>query len=185
MSTQSFSSVVTINQVDVLYVGQQILRDLRAFSVAYPSVLSLDDVMDLNDSFTTFLYHDAVTKFGYTIHDPSQNNLVYHELRYEVLKGGEIASSVPSRGEKGGTGGNPIIPVWIPSTVQFTPWIIWSSRMLNLTHTQQRQIVSGTGWNIPSESGTFKATYQGGNWGNLGVYYSGDLGVSGKHYTKR
>lgn len=184
MQTQSFSSTVVITQGNVLYVGQQISRDLRSFATAYPSVLSLDYAMSLYDSYTTFLLHDAITTLGYTIHDPRQNNLVYHELRYEVLKGGEIAA-IASAGYEGGTGGNPIIPVWLPGTAQFTPWVIWSSQILRLSYIQQRQIVSGTGWSIPNESGTFHATYQGGDWANLGTYYSGSLGVSGKQYKKR
>ena len=163
MRSQVISESFTVAHVDVLYVAQQVNLDLQALSKAYPRLLSLDRAINLFNSCTTFLVNYAVSKIGYCVHDPKQSNLVYHELRYEVLYGGDVSAISPG-GRRIGKGGHPIESIRIPDSAVFTPLVWWSSHMLGLSEAEQEQIVSGTGWTIPRLSTGFNGTYQGGAW---------------------
>lgn len=172
------STSLSITQNNVLYVGQQINLDLQALSKAYPRIIPLDYAVELFNSYTIFLYNTAVSDIGFSIYDPANENLVYHENRYKIVLGIDVRS-VTMR-ENRGIGGAPVERVWVPSSAAFTPWVIWSSTMLNSSKEEQRRIVSGTKWLIPGEGSTFKGKYEGGIWSSLGLYGSGDLGVEGQ-----
>ena len=165
----------TVEKVDVLYVAQQINMDLTALSKTYPKILAMDRAMNLFNAGVTFLANYAVSEIGYSVHDPNQKNLVYHELKYQLSYGGNVT--------RGGKGGRPISAVWVPSSAKFTPWVIWSSTMLRLSEYKQRQIVSGTNWNIPGKNGVFRGRYDGGNWKNGGDYRSGGIRASAREYS--
>ncbi len=183
MQSQVVSSSYSVEQVDTLYVGQQINLDLQSLSRAYPSLISINQVLNLFNSYVTFLHNKALSELGFCIHDPFASNLVYHEYRYKVLYGDEVRALSPD-GRRTGTGGRPVKAVWIPSTARFTDWLIWSAQMESLSQVTQQRIVSGTGWNIPGRNQAFSATYKGGNWQAPGSYASGRIGVSGKEYRK-
>jgi hypothetical protein len=176
-SSQSATIAVTVTQVDVLYVGQQINLDLQALSEAYPDKLSLQRATSLFNSYTTFLYNYAISTLGFSLYDPSNKNLVYHEYRYEISYGGQVS--------RRGTGGQPVRRVWLPSSVTFQAWVIWSNHMLNLPIQEQRRIVQGTGWNIPGQNGTFNGQYVSGTWSDLGGYSSGALTAKHREYRIR
>ena len=183
MRSQVISSSYSVEQVDVLYVAQQINRDLQSLSKAYPRLISIDRVLNLFNSYVTLLHNKALAELGFSIHDPSASNLVYHEYRYKVLYGGEVIAVSPD-GRRMGTGGRPVKAVWIPSTARFAHWVIWSQGMLNLSESAQQRILSGTDWSIPGRNLPFNATYKGGSWNSSGSYASGRIGVSGKEYRK-
>ncbi|MBD2183858.1 hypothetical protein H6S82_31075 [Planktothrix sp. FACHB-1355] len=183
MKSLVVSESISVTQNDVLYVAQQLTRDLKALSKAYPNLLSIDYASDLQDSFTTFLYNNAITELGFSIYDPANSNLVYHEYRYKVLYGGDVVSVNPSGG-RGGRGGRSVEPVSVPSSALFIPWVKWSQTMMLLSEDEQRNIVIDTGWSIPGKGSSFQGKYEGGNWSNLGHYYSGSLGVSGLVYVR-
>ena len=183
MQSYVISRSFTVEQVDVLYVAQQINRDLQSLSRAYPRILSTEDAMDLFNAYVTFLSNYAVKRLGFSIYDPAQSNLVYHEIRYEVLYGGDVASINPSGG-RSGRGGIPIDAVWVPKTAKFSAWVVWSSHMLTLPKERQSQIVSGTGWLIPGRGSSFNGSYRGGTWSSIGSYVSGKIGATGKQYRK-
>ena len=164
-------------------MAQQVNLDLQSLSRAYPNILSMTRATNLFNACTTFLANYAVKRMGFSIHDPNQSSFVYHELRYEVLYGGDVAAINPSGGRIG-RGGIPIEAIWVPKTARFTPWVIWSSHMLSLPKHKQRQIVSGTGWSIPGEGSSFGGSYQGGNWSSIGSYASGNIGATGTQYRK-
>jgi hypothetical protein len=129
-----------ITQVDVLYVAQQINKDLTALSKAYPKILAMDRAMDLFNASVTFLANYAVSEMGYSVHHPNDNKLVYLDLQYQVARDGI---------DKGNKGGYLIDKIQIPHFAKFTPWVVWSSTMFKLSEDEQKQIVSGTGWNMP------------------------------------
>lgn len=181
MRSSVISRTFTVEQVDVLYVAQQINLDLQSMSRAYPTILSMTRATNLFNACTTFLHNYAVKRVGFSIFDPAQSDLVYHELRYEVLYGGQVASINPGGGRMG-RGGIPIEAVWVPRTARFTAWVVWSSHMLSLSRERQRQIVSGTGWTVPNDGSSFDGTYQGGSWSSIGSYASGNIGATGKEY---
>lgn len=183
MRSQVFVESYTISQADVLYVAQQINADLAALSQAYPHVLPTARAMNLFISYSTFLNNAAISDLGFTIHDPSRGNLVYHEYRYEILYGGDVRSLNPT-GQPMGRGGRPVNYVWLPTSVQFTPWLTWSNRMIQLSIPEQVQIVSGTEWVIPLYSATFHRWFDGGSWSNLGFYGRGNIGVNGSIYSR-
>lgn len=171
MPSQVYTGAVAVNQADVLYVGQQINRDLIELSKAYPDKLPLEKAVRYFNSYTTFLLNAAITELGFSIYDPLARNLVYHEYRYEVHYG-----SVTT----GGQGGHRVARVWLPASATFTPWVAWSEEMLSLPEDHQEQIVAGTEWNIPSKNGTFNGRYDNGNWSSGGSYGRGSLEVAMK-----
>lgn len=183
MRSQVFAESFTVSQADVLYVAQQINSDLMALSQAYPHLLPIAEAMSLFISYSTFLNNAAISYLGFTVHDPSTGNLVYHEYRYEVLYGGDVRSFNPS-GQPTGRGGRPVNRVWLPASAQFTPWLNWSSRMLQLSIHEQEQIVSATGWDIPSRCSTFPRRFEGGNWSSLGFYGRGNIGTNVNEYRR-
>jgi hypothetical protein len=161
--------------MNVLYVGQQINRDLWVLSTAYPNKLPMQQAMDLFNSYTTFLANNAIGWLGFSIHDPVKQNLVYHEYRYEVHYDGEVHAA-------GGTGGREVKKVALPGSAVFTPWVIWSDHMQHLSVREQELIVKGTGWNIPGRNGTFNGRYVDGEWVGLGNYQRGALRVGVTEY---
>lgn len=179
MTSRSVTESLSITQGDVLYVGQQINLDLIALSNAYPTVLSKDRAMNLFNSYTTLLYNNAVSSIGFSIYDPRDGNLVYHENRYKVLYGDAVREINPS-GRGVGRGGKPVQPVRLPSSATFTAWVMWSSRMLGLSVPEQERIVSGTGWDIPGKNPKFVGEYRGGKWTSTGFIGRGGIGVEGE-----
>ncbi|CBN53560.1 MULTISPECIES: hypothetical protein [Kamptonema] len=175
MKSIVISTSISITGNDIIYVAQQVKRDLKSLSKAYPNLLSSDEADDLEDNFMTLLINNAVSDIGFSIYDPTNSNLVYHEYRYKVLLGGDVTSV--TNGGRQGTGGKPVEAVWIPSSAVFTSWVIWSDTMSNLSKEQQRSIVSNTRWSIPGENSSFQRRYEGENWSSLGLYASGNLGV--------
>jgi hypothetical protein len=176
MKSVVIDETVVITGEDILYVAQQIKRDLKALSKAYPHIISLDYADDIHDSFTTFLANNAVSRLGFGIYDFAKDNLVYHEYRYKVLRGGEITDQ--TGGGKEGKGGQPVEKLVLPPTAIFTAWVNWSSDMRNMPEEQQKNIVENTGWLTPSQkNGGFNQKYEGGEWTNSGLYASGQLGV--------
>jgi len=183
MQSQVISDSFTINHSDALYLAQQISIDLTALSQAYPEVLSPGEAMSLFMSYSTFLVNYAVTTLGFSIYDPSNVNLVYHEYRYEVLYEGNV-QKLNSVRHPIGRGGKPVNKVWLPASAKFTPWVVWSPRMLRLSIPEQERIVSGTRWDIPSQGSTFIRRFEGNNWNSLGFYGSGNPGGSGNEYRR-
>ena len=174
----SFSVVesITIAHADVLYVAQQITRDLQVWRKLYPSLVSEDRVFDLNDAVTTLLANDAVTRIGFSVQDPGQQNLVLHELRYEI--------SYTGSGSRTGRGGASSAAVRIPSTATMTPWVVWSKTMLGLSRELQRRVLEGTGWSLPGTR-SFNGRYSGGQWTGGPVYSSGALAAESQQYRVR
>lgn len=84
MTTSTISQVFTVSQVDVLYVTQQMGRDLNSLSQAYPEYLKPNEVFQYQDSLTTFIINDAIDRVGFSILSVSAPYTVYHELRYQV-----------------------------------------------------------------------------------------------------
>lgn len=176
---QSFVDAKTFSQNDILYVGYQINRDLQALSDAYPNILTPRYALGLSNSCTIFLSSNAVTHIGYSIYDPTNNNLVYHELLYKVQYDGDV------KGGQNGGGGRAITSIRVPPSAKFTAWVKWSQTMLSLSEAAQEQIVSGTDWSIPRKGTPFYGTYVGGNWQDKGKYSSGALSAAAREYTGR
>lgn len=183
MRSQVYTESYTVSQADVLYVAQQINSDLMALSQAYPNLLPIADAMSLFNSYSTFLNNAAISNLGFTVHDPPTGNLVYHEYRYEVLYGGDVRSVNP-QGQPMGRGGRPVNRVWLPASAKFTSWLTWSNRMLQLSVYEQEQIVSGTGWDIPSRCSVFNRRFEGGSWSSLGFYGRGNIGTNVNEYRR-
>jgi len=181
MQSQVLTQTYVIGQADVLYVAQQVLNDLRALSQAYPRVLTNEAVMDLFNSITTFLYNDAISELGFTIHDPLKGNRVYHEYRYEILYGDAVLPFNPG-GQAVGRGGKPVTSVYLPASAKFDPWVVWSAEMLGRSEWEQENIVSGTHWDIPSRCKPFTRRFEGGSWVEFGFYGRGYLGVKGSEF---
>lgn len=183
MQSQVISETYNIVQADVLYVAQQVLADLHSISNAYRHILSLDRAMNYFNSISTFLYNNAISELGFTIHDPLANNLVYHEYQYAILYGDAVRSFNP-KGAAVGRGGKPVSPVQLPSSATFNAWVIWSTIMLSLSEWEQQNIVSATEWDIPSRCPSFNRRFVGGAWEDLGFYGRGYLGAKGKEFRK-
>jgi len=161
---------ITVTQSDVLYVAQQIQRDLRRFHEVYPNFLSMQEVLDLQDSVTTFLINDAVSRFGVSILDPGTTpNTVYHELRYDV--------TYADPGPRFGTGGQPVARRCVPPQCVLRAWVNWSIRMQRLDPHKQAQIVADTLWTPPGATPPLELKYAG-NHHPRGQFGSGPLRVS-------
>jgi hypothetical protein len=174
--------VITITAQDVLYVGQQITRDLTKIGDAYPNLINGDKILKLFQAITTFLIRNTVQKIGFSIHDPEQENLVYHEWIYVVLQGDAIPENM--RGKQQGKGGEePVVPVSkLPQSARFQAWVIWSDEFLKLSDEQQKEVLDDTGWGAPGNN-PFKRTHK--DFTSLsvdGYYVSGQLGVELQTY---
>ncbi|MFI9387270.1 hypothetical protein [Kutzneria sp. NPDC052558] len=170
---------LTVTQVDVLYVSQQIKRDLGAMQASYPSIVDWKRINELDLSFSTFLINDAVTTIGLSIADPQQGNLVYHELRYAISYTGD--------GGRVGLGGRAITPVAVPASARLTAWVHWSQRMRNLPLDKQRQIIQGTRWGLPrppGQPGGFVGRYTGGQHTAYSTYASGPLVAEAEEFRR-
>lgn len=168
---------VTVTHNDVLYVVQQIKRDLLALSAVYPALLSKDKVYTCHDEACTFLMNNAVTCLWYTIEDPSNSHRVYHQLRYEI--------SYSGNGARVGLGGAALSAQQLPSTAVFSQAVNWSATMCALPVAKQEEIVEGTQWSIPGTTGTIDFTYVGGAWQDRGEYASGVLAARVHEYKGR
>jgi hypothetical protein len=165
----------TVTSADVLYVTQQIKRDMQSLRQAYPGLIDADYILDLHDAFATFLINDAVSTIALAIEDPLQGHLVFHELRYTISHTGS--------GLRSGTGGAAVAPRRIPASARFYPWVSWSTSMRSKPRDGQAQIVSGTGWNVPGQ-GPFNLTYTDGSWVDRSGYSSGPLVASIREYRR-
>ncbi|MEU0792752.1 hypothetical protein ABZ342_21990 [Amycolatopsis sp. NPDC005961] len=173
---------LTVTQADVLYVSQQIKRDLGAMQQSYPRIVSWERINTLDLSFSTFLINDAVNTIGLSIEDPAQEHEVFHELRYAISYTGD--------GSRMGIGGRAITPVPVPSSARLTAWVRWSKHMRELPIDKQRQIIQGTLWGLPSVPGqgggrTFVGKYSGGQHTGYGTYASGPLSAQAEEYRWR
>ncbi|RCG28242.1 hypothetical protein DQ384_24225 [Sphaerisporangium album] len=166
---------LTVTHVDVLYVVQQIKRDLQEFRAAYPALLSADRILDLHDAMVTFIMNDAITRVSFTIEDPAQEHLVLHELRYDI--------SYTGTGPRVGLGGAKVRPVRVPPTARMTPFVVWSPTMRALPPDRQRRILQGTGWPPPGTS-AFRARYSDGSWVGRSVYSSGVLAAESQEFRR-
>jgi hypothetical protein len=164
---------ITVTHVDVLHVAQQIKRDLQALRHAYPALIDADRVLDLHDAIVTFLSNDAINSLGFSVFDPRKDNLVLHELRYNINYNGS--------GPRIGLGGATVSPVRISRTAQMRAWVAWSSTMRALTTDRQRQILQGTGWGFPGTS-AFRGRYSSGSWTPRTIYSSGMLAAEAQEY---
>ena len=167
---------VTVTHVDVLHVAQQIKRDLQQLRKGYPRLVDADLILDLHDAVVTFLSNDAVSQLGFSVVDPVQQNLILHELRYNI--------SYTGTGPRVGLGGAEIIPVQIPRTAQMTAWVAWSPTMLALTTSEQRTILNGTGWALPG-AGKLSGRYSPGSWAGRGIYSSGVLAAESQEFRRK
>ncbi len=170
-----------IAETDVLYVAQQLHRDLRQIRKSYSKLLSHEEVEDIYDSVVTFLIKEAITNIGFCIYDPKDDNLVYHEWIYIVLQGDAIPEGL--RDTQQGKGGEPFRSAQnLPSSAEFTAWVVWSEKFLDLPQDQQEEIVNETIWNMPGKS-LFKRKHKHPTgWRNEGFYVSGQLGVQMQIY---
>lgn len=175
MSSIVLTGTVSVSHTDVLFVGQQINLDLRELRKAYPDKISEDRVTTLFNSYTTFLINKAVDRLGFSIYDPADSALVYHEYRYDVIYGSNVT---------GGKGGRPVTRVRVPGSAIFLSWVFWSEEMKRLSPAQQAAIVKDTEWDIPGKNPAFSGRYSGGNWSSGGDYGRGSLGVTFKIFTR-
>jgi hypothetical protein len=166
----------TVTHADVLYVAQQIARDLRAFRRAYPTLLSDQKVLDYHDAACTLLVNDAARTIAYTVYVPAQQNLVLHELRYEI----SYRSTPVARH---GVGGVDVAPLVLPPGATFISWVRWSPRFENLSGMEQDQVLSGTGFGRPG-SGSFLPRYVGGQTNNGVRYESGILSAQREEFRR-
>ena len=166
------SYTLTVTQADVLYVSHQITADLKKLAACYPRLLDSDEILRLNTAMGIFMLNDAVSRLGFSVEDPRDASLVYHELRYDIAYTGT--------GGRMGLGGGKLNPVWIPASAKFTPWVLWSTFMKGLPPSAQRQIVEGTGWNVPG-SNPFTPKYSV-DWTNRATYGSGALEAKSREY---
>lgn len=166
MTSTVSSYTFTVSHADVLYVTQQMARDLRALREAYPEYINADDVLAHQDSLTTFVVNDAVERVGFSILAQESPFTVYHELRYQVGYG-EFS-------ERTGQGGKDVVRRWIPAPSKFRAWVVWSDSMIARPLTDQLQIVESTLWGPPGGP-TFKGTYAGGTLVARETFRSGIL----------
>lgn len=167
---------VTVTHADVLYVVQQIKKDLSAWSDAYPSVVSKDKVYTCHDEACTFLMHDAVTCLWYTIEDPTKSHYVYHQLRFEI--------SYSGNGSRVGLGGRAVTPQALPPSARFIEAVSWSATMRALPVAKQQQILESTRFGVPGSGGSLNFTYGAGAWQQR-VYGSGALEARVHEYKGR
>lgn len=175
MSSIVVTGTVSISHTDVLFVAQQINLDLIELSKAYSDKLSYERAAKLFNSYTTFLLNKAVNRLGFSIYDPADSDLVYHEYRYDVIYGGNVT---------GGKGGRPVTRVRVPASAIFLSWVFWSEEMKRLSPIQQAAIVKDTEWDIPGKNPSFNGRYSSGSWSSGGDYGRGSLGVAFKIYTR-
>jgi hypothetical protein len=168
-------SNLTITQADVLYVSQQIKRDLMVLSDHYPTIVSQRRVNQLDIAIGTLLINDAVSVVAFAIEDPYSENLVYHELRYTI--------SYSGTGPRTGIGGGTIVRVPVPPRARLTPWVLWSQTMRSIPAEQQRQVVQNTGWGTPG-SAKFKGRYKGTTSTPRGMYISGPLAAQAEEFRR-
>lgn len=174
--TASESRSFSVTQADVLYVVQQMKRDLVRLKKSYTNLITSERILDLHDNLTTFLINSAVSEVGFAIHDGSPKKVIEREIRYTIRY-------LDSPEGRGGTGGLSSEVVPIPTTAVFDPWVKWSQTMKNLTVDRQQKIVSGTGWGIPGST-PFCGTYSGGTTFDLASYVSGLLAVDAREYRR-
>jgi hypothetical protein len=172
----SVVETITVTHADVLYVGQQITRDLQVWNEIYPALVSAGRVLSLNDAVNTFLSNDAVARIGFSIEDPHQQHLILHELRYEI--------SYTGAGPRTGRGGAASSAVRVPATARMTAWVAWSRTMLSLSPEEQRRVLEGTGWSLPGTR-TFNGRYVDGHWTSGRIYSSGLLSAESQQYRAR
>jgi hypothetical protein len=182
MKSLVIDETIVITGEDILYVAQQIKRDLKALSKAYPNLLNLDYADDIHDSFTTFLANNAVSGLGFGIYDSAKENLVYHEYRYKILRGDDVIKI--TNNETRMHDHPPVKKLSLPDKAIFAPWVQWSSDMRKMSEVQQRNIVENTGWSIPSKATNFNQKYDGGEWTNLGISAKGQLGVDVDNFNR-
>lgn len=168
---------VTVTHSDVLYVVHQIKKDLLALSTAYPSLLDKDRVYKCHEEACTFIMNNAVTCFWYTIDDPAESRLVYHQLRYEISYAGD--------GPRTGLGGAAMEKQVLPPTAVFSEAVTWSPTMRALPVAKQKEILEGTKWGLPGTTGSVEFTYKQGNWQDRGRYASGALSAHAREYKGR
>lgn len=181
---ETIVEVETITETDVLYIGQQIHRDLQQIRKAYKSLVSEERVADLYDAILTFLIENAVDRIGFSIYDPNDENLVYHEWTYKVLRGEVLPENL--RGTQQGKGGQPVPPVSkLPHSAIFTSWITWSDDFIDRHLDEQKKVVDGTGWGVPGEGTTFKRRFRNAmDLNEQRFYVSGELGVQVQVYKE-
>ena len=167
---------VTVSHADVLYVVQQIKKDLLVLSGMYPDVLSKDTAYTCHDEACTFVMNNAVTSLCYTIADPAKSHLVYHQLRYEI--------SYSGNGSRVGLGGADVGVQTLPSTAKFIETVTWSTTMRALPLAKQEEIVQGTRWSLPGKSSGLSFTYGTGTWQER-LYASGALEAHVHEYKGR
>ncbi len=163
---------LAVTQADVLYVSHQITADLKQLAACYPRLLDADEILRLNTATGIFMLNDAAECLGFSVEDPHDNSLVYHELRYDISYSGS--------GGRMGLGGATLSSLRIPPTAKFTPWVRWSQFMLSQSPSEQRRIIQGTGWGLPGSS-TFRPRYQG-SWTTRPTYGSGLLEAKSSEY---
>jgi hypothetical protein len=163
---------VSITQADVLYVSHQITQDLKRLKACYPRLLNDSRILELNTAVGVFLINDAVEILGFSVEDPNNNHLVYHELRYKI--------SYDNSGGRMGLGGAQLSKLSVPSRARFTPWVTWSQSMLRHSQTDQMKIIEGTGWGLPGRN-VFHARYSG-SWSERTAYGSGSLAARVREY---
>jgi hypothetical protein len=170
---------VTVSHADVLYVVQQMKKDLLVLSGMYPDLLSKDKAYTCHDDACTFIMNNAVTSLWYTIADPANSHLVYHQLQYEISHSGS--------GSRVGLGGADVGIQTLPSTARFIEAVTWSATMLALPHDKQEEITRGTQWSRSGRPGTspgISFTYGTGTWQKR-KYASGALEAHVNEYKGR
>lgn len=165
---------VTVTQADVLYVSEQIKKDLLEFERLYPKLISTRDILQYDTAVSTFLLDNAVSAIGFSVENPNMSHLVYHELRYNIT----IRANA---GPRTGLGGATLRGVSIPPSARITAWVVWSPEMLELSASEQEHIVAGTGWRRPGLD-NFYPRYSDGSFGDRTAYGAGPLLAYSKEY---
>lgn len=173
VTSSVISYTYTVSHADVLYVSQQMGRDLKAMKDSYPEYLNSDDVFSHQDSLTTLIVNDAIERVGFSIVALESPHAVFHELRYEVGYG--------AFSQRQGVGGGDVNRRWIPRPSRFQAWVVWSKAMLELPRQKQAQIVQATLWSPPGGA-SFRGTYSGGTVSDRARYQSGILFAQCREY---
>lgn len=178
-SSRPQRGTATVTQEDVLYVAYQVSEDLQAIQSIYPELLTIEEALQLNNSFIVFLHNQAITESGFCIYDSTARNLVYHEVCYHILYRSSVAHQRSSTVQRTFTKGK------VPASATFTSWVIWSERMLHLQPSEQDAIVSETLWRAPYAGEKSMGRYGDGGLKEKGEHRSGFLKVNVREWKRR
>jgi hypothetical protein len=174
--SMSYVQTLTVTHADVLYVNQQIKRDLMALRVTYPRLVSERTLNETDISIGILLMNNAVKTVGFSIGSRRRREpFIYHELKYVIDYSGA--------GPRTGKGGRPLARSRAPFWALFYPWVHWSDSMLSLSQIEQQRILEGTTWGLPGQA-DFHPRYSAGQHEFRATYASGPLSARSSEYRR-